>query len=450
MKRIAIYLRVSTNAQDYERQRHEIEAYCKANRYSIKHTFEEKVSGAKDERPQFQSLCALTKDDIDAVVVWEISRLGRKLTTVIKAVEDFKEKGINVISLKEHFELFDSEGRVSPSSMIMMSLFSTMAVIERENIMERSRSGKLDKLNSGQLEYTDKAPYGYRIVNHKLEVFDDEAKEVRLIFNEYLNGFSQTDIAKAHNIHQSKVGRILINPVYMGKPYSKVLERTLTAPSIITEEQFYAAREICEQKTIKRSKKGTLKYSLKGKIICSDCGKVLSVKGESWGCHCYHSNIQRKFVDMANELILQRYIADRQDKETLDILKKRIANLNLKIRTLEGLKFDTLQKYEDAKAKVQVLMEIFTAEQLKKEVAEVKRLDKFLKDKTTELTLTIKKRDELMNSQKSNNDTIDDIVEKVIITVNDRATKTLTYFMKDERTYEVYIRPRKNIVEIKG
>ena len=88
MKRIAIYLRVSTSTQDYERQRQEIETYCKANNYQIVNTFEEKISGAKDERPQFNALCSLSKNDIDAVVVWEISRLGRKLTTVIKAVED--------------------------------------------------------------------------------------------------------------------------------------------------------------------------------------------------------------------------------------------------------------------------------------------------------------------------------------------------------------------------
>lgn len=450
MKRIAIYLRVSTNAQDYERQRHEIEAYCVANRYVIKYTFEEKVSGAKDERPQFQLLCALTKDDIDAVVVWEISRLGRKLTTVIKAVEDFKEKGINVISLKEHFELFDNEGRVSPSSMIMMSLFSTMAVIERENIMERSRSGKLDKLSNGQLEYTDKAPFGYRLNNHKLEVFEDEAKVVRTIFKEYLNGYSQTDIAKVHNIHQSKVARILLNPVYMGKPYSKVLERTLTAPSIVSEEQFNTARQLCQQKTNKRAKKGTLKYSLKGKIICSDCGKVLSLKGESWGCHCYKSNIQRKFVDMANDLILERYKEDKQDVETLVMYKKKMKTVIGNISTLELLCKNTQRQLDDATAKVEVLKEIFTADQLKKEIAEVKRLSKIYDEKRTELSLMLQKKRQLKdNFDNSNNDTIDDVVEKVVITVKDRASKTLTYYMKDERTYDVYIRPRKNIIEIR-
>lgn len=452
MKKVAIYLRVSTNAQDYERQRHEIEAYCKSNQYDIVNVFEEKISGAKDDRPQFNALCDLTSDDINAVIVWEISRLGRKLTTVIKAVEDFKDKGINVISLKEHFELFEKDGRVSPSSMIMMSLFSTMAVIERENIMERSRSGKLDKLNNGQLEYTDKAPYGYRLVNGKLEVFEDEAEVVRNIYTNYINGFSQTQIAKVNGVHQSKVARILSNGVYCGQPYSNLLNKTLTAPQIVSVDTYTTARDICEQRTIKRAKTSHLKYKLKCKMYCDYCGHVLSRMGEeSWGCHCRKTSIQSKFVDKATEMVVKAFNETRQDTETFAEYQEKMANLNNSIDTLMELVNSTQMQLIDATAKLELLKDIFTADKLKKEVSEVKRLEKDLESRQKELRVVKTKRVKTIAAYMIDSDykDIDDITEKVLVHVVDRATKAMEFIMIDGTRYIVTIRTRKNEYTIK-
>lgn len=94
MKQVALYLRVSTNQQDYDRQKQELVAYCKRNRWHIKYIFEEKESGRKDDRPEFKKLCELTKDEIQIVVVWEISRLSRKAYMIMKVADDFAQKGI--------------------------------------------------------------------------------------------------------------------------------------------------------------------------------------------------------------------------------------------------------------------------------------------------------------------------------------------------------------------
>ena len=91
MKKAAIYLRTSTVDQDYERQRASLTNACLMRGLTLVHTFEEKLSGLSDERPQFQKLCQLTKEDVDYIGVWELSRLGRKTSTTIKAIEDFTE-----------------------------------------------------------------------------------------------------------------------------------------------------------------------------------------------------------------------------------------------------------------------------------------------------------------------------------------------------------------------
>ena len=451
MKRASIYLRVSTQNQDYERQRNEIIAYCNANQYEIVKVFEEKISGAKDDRPQFNELCSLEKKDVDCIIVWEISRLGRKLTTVIKAVEDFKDKGINVISLKEHFELFERDGKVSPSSMIMMSLFSTMAVIERENIMERSKSGKINKMKDGTLIYTDTAPYGYRIVDKKLVICQEEAEIVRSIYNEYINGFSQTQIAKAHNMHQSAVHRILSNPVYCGRPFSKLLKKTLQSPQIVSVDTYTIAREKCAQRTLKRAKMGTVKYPLRCKMYCEVCNHVLSKVGESFSCHCRKTSIQTKFVFNSNEMILDAVKKERESSADVVSMNEKMKSLEERNVMVKKVLSATNAQLTDARAKVEVLKDIFSLDKLKKEVAEVKRLESDMDGYYKDLVHIRMDKKKLEMAMDMNVEMlfIDDIVEKVVIHTIDRTSKSLDYHLVDGTQYTITIRTRKNEYEIK-
>lgn len=450
MKKAAAYLRVSTLSQDYERQRNEINDYCKKYELDLVKVYEEKISGAKDERPQFHELCELTKADIDCVIVWEISRLGRKLTTVIKAVEDFREKGIDVISLKENFQLFDRNGKESTSSMIMMSLFSTMAVIERENIIERTKSGKIDKLKGGELEYTDAPPFGYKLIDKRLVIDEGKAEVVKKVYNEYINGLSQTKIAKAYNLHQSQVARILLNPVYCGQPFSKLLNKTLVAPKIVSVDTYITAREICENRTIKRSKTGTIKYILKCKVFCNICNHVLSKKGECFGCHCGKSNIQEHILVKASEMVVDAYKEVMRNSDDAIKMNEKKASLDKKYISNRRLIISVEKELKDAKAKLKLLSDVFTLENLKKEVAEVNRLKKQLNDLYKELQRLNHEMCKVANAMNAdmNYIGIDDITEKVVLHTIDRAKKRLQYFLIDGSIYNVTVRPRKKEYKI--
>lgn len=451
MKKIAAYLRVSSLSQDYERQRHEIEDYCKSHDYEMVKVFEEKISGAKDDRPQFNELCELTKDDIDGVVVWEISRLGRKLTTVIKAVEDFRDKGINVISLKEHFELFERDGRVSPSSMIMMSLFSTMAVIERENIIERTKSGKIDKMKGGELDYTDNPPFGYRKENKKIVINEEEAVLIRKVYEEYVSGLSMSVIAMTNKIHVSKVARILSNPVYCGRPYSNLLNKTLTAPQIVSVDTYTTAREICEQRTIKRVKMGSLKYILKCKVTCELCGGVLTKKDKHYGCRCGKSNVQTEMLEKASKMVLDEWKNNRVASDDEQKMNKKKVELDKRHKTIRKMMGSITRDLEDARAKVKLLSDIFTTDKLKKEVAEVKRLETQLDGYNKELVhLKIEKHKlEAAINADMTYASIDDITDNVVLHVIDSKQKSLKYHLVDGLNYTVTLRPRKREYTLK-
>ena len=83
----AIYSRVSTLDQDYNRQTNELKEYAKYMSIEITHVFEEKESGFNDDRPEFAKLKELTKDDIDIVLVWELSRLSRRSLYLQQQIE---------------------------------------------------------------------------------------------------------------------------------------------------------------------------------------------------------------------------------------------------------------------------------------------------------------------------------------------------------------------------
>ena len=78
LKTAACYIRVSTDKQEYDRQLNELKMYAKKEKIKIAYIFEEKESGFNSARPEYNKLMNLTKDQIDIVLIWELSRLSRK------------------------------------------------------------------------------------------------------------------------------------------------------------------------------------------------------------------------------------------------------------------------------------------------------------------------------------------------------------------------------------
>ena len=86
------YARVSTKDQDLSLQ---LDALEKAD---CKKIYQEKVTGAKRERPQLQEMLNQLRVD-DVVVVWKLDRLGRSLKDLVSLVGEVQEKGAGLQSL---------------------------------------------------------------------------------------------------------------------------------------------------------------------------------------------------------------------------------------------------------------------------------------------------------------------------------------------------------------
>ena len=90
MTKTVIFARVSTGAQEYDRQLNELSALAESNGWSVEAVFAEKISGAKanTERTELMNMISYVESNhIDKVLVTELSRLGRDTLQVLEVIE---------------------------------------------------------------------------------------------------------------------------------------------------------------------------------------------------------------------------------------------------------------------------------------------------------------------------------------------------------------------------
>jgi len=101
---IVAYLRVSTGKQDLESQWVTIELWARSRGVAIDERVveEEPISGAEDNRPKFQELWQRVKERrVGTIVVAELSRLSRRMRTLVNFLYDCLESDVMVVSIRE-------------------------------------------------------------------------------------------------------------------------------------------------------------------------------------------------------------------------------------------------------------------------------------------------------------------------------------------------------------
>jgi DNA invertase Pin-like site-specific DNA recombinase len=133
------YVRVSTRSQSYEIQVEKIQEYCKLMSYHLIDVFKDKMSGKDTHRPDFQRMLALLEDnpnDVKAVVIYKLDRLGRSLKDLINITEFLKTHKIGLVSVMNNINTMTKEGR------LMFYILGVIAEYDRESILERTAEGR--------------------------------------------------------------------------------------------------------------------------------------------------------------------------------------------------------------------------------------------------------------------------------------------------------------------
>ena len=200
----AIYARVSSvgDRQDTTRQIRDLEKYALDNSIDIVKSFEEHISGAKKakDRPVLtECLDYCINNNVDILLISELSRLGRNVDDVLANVQLCKENHLNVYFQKEQLSIFNADGKEHPFLTIFIAVLGTCAEMERENIKYRLNSGKEKFLAEGG-KVGRKA--GYRKPDEKLK------EEYAGVIKQLKKGYPIRMIAKNEGVGISTVQRI--------------------------------------------------------------------------------------------------------------------------------------------------------------------------------------------------------------------------------------------------
>jgi len=129
------YARVS-KTDDSQTANIQLDALKKAG-VKKKNIYEDKVTGAREERPALEScLNALTKDDV--LIVSKLNQLGRSLKHLVVTIHDLTERGIG-------FKVISGQGTdidtTTAKGKRVFGIFAALAEFERDLISERTKAG---------------------------------------------------------------------------------------------------------------------------------------------------------------------------------------------------------------------------------------------------------------------------------------------------------------------
>ena len=138
-KRVAVYVRVSTDAQNTAAQRQELEAWAERAGHTVIRVYEDQgISGAKgrEQRPQFDALLkAAVRREFNMIAVWSSDRLGRSLKHLVEVLEIIRDTGTG---LYIHTQSVDT---TTPAGRAMFGMLGIFSEFEREMIVARVNAG---------------------------------------------------------------------------------------------------------------------------------------------------------------------------------------------------------------------------------------------------------------------------------------------------------------------
>jgi len=142
--KVVIYSRVSTQGQDFQRQTTELTEYSEKQGWEVLGVFEEKVSGGKsnEERPQLMKMIQFVKENqVDKVLCWELSRIGRNTLEVLKTIKLLNENCISLYIKNHNIETLNDKCEVNPMSQFMIQILTSVSEMEKTTIRQRVKSG---------------------------------------------------------------------------------------------------------------------------------------------------------------------------------------------------------------------------------------------------------------------------------------------------------------------
>lgn len=325
MKKVVLFVRVSTQKQEVESQ---IEAL---KRNAIVDGFgnddiiviAKKESGVKLKEAEREGLnelkAVIAENDIDCVYIYELSRLSRDPMTLYSIRDKiFRENKIQLKCAKPSFSLLEEPDRTKLDTMssLVFSVFGCFAEQEAVEKKERFHRGKSQnalegKYNGGTI------PYGYDVDpyrDNKFTINHEEAANIHTIFDLYEAGYSLSRIVQEMQERGLKSRSYKSNKKGGTKDFNlRFVHQLLTAelltgrkvkgastqfkhyyPPIISEAQFDRCRAIAQEHSTVHGKIPN-KYLAKSLLICPECGSPYAAFSAKASYSCRNAIMSEKY-----------------------------------------------------------------------------------------------------------------------------------------------------------
>lgn len=305
-KRVAAYARVSMQSERLARSLSAQVSYYSSLiqknpewEYAGVYT-DDFISGTKitkrDELKRLLADCDAGK--IDIIITKSISRFARNTLDLLETVRHLKSIGVEVWFEKENIHTFDGDGE------LLLSILASFAQEESESISSNVKWGIRKRFEKGIPNGRFRI-YGYRWEGDELVIVPEEAKIVKRIFQNFLDGKSRLETEKEFaeegittregfrwvdsNIkvvltNVTYTGNLLLQKEFTSDPISKQRKKNEgqlpqfyvenTHPAIIDKETFdYVQSEMARRKELGPLANKSLNTScFTGKIKCPACG----------------------------------------------------------------------------------------------------------------------------------------------------------------------------------
>jgi site-specific DNA recombinase len=248
----------------------------------------------------------------DTLLIYKIDRLGRNQIDSLIVAQRLREFSVQVMSMTEPFDTSN------PMGQFFFALLAGKAQMERTDILERTALGKAEAARKGQY-VGGVVPYGYRVVDRRLEVDPPAAGVVRRVFALCLENVTPSEIARRLNNEgvpaprggewtKGTLNRIVKANLYTGQAIYRKF-RTVrkegvvvgrqkapveshilyTIPPILTPEEFAEVQTIRSTMPNVGPRKRVYDYLLTGLLRCGHCGGALQgCSNTSRGVYAYY------------------------------------------------------------------------------------------------------------------------------------------------------------------
>lgn len=368
--RVAAYCRVSTDSDEqatsYEAQVAHYTEYIQSHKdWELAGIYaDDGISGTNTKnRTGFNRMInACEAGEIDMIITKSISRFARNTLDCLKHIRKLKEINIPVFFEKENINTMDAKGEV------LITIMASLAQQESQSLSQNVKLGIQYRYQQGKVQVNAKRFLGYdKDENGHLIVNPEQAKTVKRIYREYLEGLSMNKIVAGLEADGIKNGagrtkwtpgnirHILTNEKYIG---DALLQKTYTVDfltkkrvkneghmpqyyvendheAIIPKEIFLLAQdELVRRRNLSKRADGKRKayssnHCLSGLVICGECNEYFrrihwnnrGKKSIVWRCisrltpgnnSCHARTVEEEFLKGIVLSAINRCIRDKE------------------------------------------------------------------------------------------------------------------------------------------